>query len=194
MTPVEGESYRPPNIDGKVQFEQAVPMPKLPQLETCCCCCTTETGSKIIGWLMTIVYIFMTITTGFWLVSAAMHVGEEIPTSPDNSTPPYKIEKIDVWQAAIGFGLSLLSLVLGIYLLLGIAKRNMSYVKVWLTFMTIYLVIFAFFLVLTVVQSISSHSVGPLVMELINFCILSYCVLVVYSFYRDQRQSPSANY
>lgn len=147
-------------------------MPEIPQVQTCCFCFSTEVGSKIIGWWLLISGIIEAITSVVFLIGA---LGSKHRGSPGEY----------VFQLLI----SLFIVALGLYLLFGAYRKNMRYVKTWLTAATVYLIILVIGIIAIIFQG------GPsILVQLINLLLVTYFIIVVYSFYKENLNSPPTTY
>ncbi|XP_014271066.1 uncharacterized protein [Halyomorpha halys] len=148
-------------------------MPDIPQVQTCCFCCTTEVGCKIIGWWLLISGVLEAITSIIFLIGSLGH--NKNGGSPGNY----------IFQLLV----SLLVVLMGLYLLFGVYRKNMRYLKTWLTAATIYLVILVIGIIAIIFQG------GPsILVQLINLLLVAYFIIVVYSFYKENVNAPPTTY
>ncbi|KAK9503099.1 hypothetical protein O3M35_011740 [Rhynocoris fuscipes] len=175
-----------------------------PQLKTCCCCCTTETGTKIIGWLQTICCIIATLVAVFALVLSITHLNKPVKYemvkygngSFINETVSVSTTVEDVAYSATSLVIYLLMAILGIYLLVGVYKRNMSYVRLWVVCSTVLLCVSLAIILIRIIMYIAGKDVegGDIAQSVITTLFEAYFILVVHSFYREGKSNTGGNF
>uniref|UniRef100_E2J7G6 Hypothetical viral protein n=1 Tax=Triatoma matogrossensis TaxID=162370 RepID=E2J7G6_9HEMI len=172
-------------------------MPSIIQLKTCCFCCSTETGTKIIGWLQTIGSAIGMILVIIALVVSVQHLNKpeyEVVKGTDGSTINDKaITEAVIVASAIGFVIYLISGLLGLFLLIGVYKRNMRYVRIWVIISVVVLILSLAVIVIRGILKIAGKDSADIIWPIVSFLLSVYFTLVVYSFYRENKSGTSGH-
>uniref|UniRef100_A0A224XUL8 Putative conserved plasma membrane protein n=1 Tax=Panstrongylus lignarius TaxID=156445 RepID=A0A224XUL8_9HEMI len=174
-------------------------MPTVPQLKTCCFCCTTETGTKIIAWLQTIFsaigVLVLIFALAFGVEALKEHSGNEVAVknTDDSSVDTETLALTIIIASAITIVIYVISFLLGLFLLLGVYKRNMGYVRIWIITSVVLLILSLALIVIRLILKATGKDGGDIISPIISCIISTYFLLVVYSYYRDNKSGTSGN-
>uniref|UniRef100_A0A069DNP8 Putative conserved plasma membrane protein n=1 Tax=Panstrongylus megistus TaxID=65343 RepID=A0A069DNP8_9HEMI len=175
-------------------------MPSVPQLKSCCFCFTTETGTKIIGWLQTILsaigILLLIFALAFGVQAFKEHSENEVAvndTDDSSSINTKTITEAIIIATAISIVIYVISFLLGLFLLLGVYKRNMSYVRLWIIISVVLLILTLAVIVIRLILKITGKDTADIISPIVSLLISTYFTLVVYSYYRENKSGTSGN-
>uniref|UniRef100_A0A0A9WYA3 4-hydroxy-2-oxovalerate aldolase 1 n=1 Tax=Lygus hesperus TaxID=30085 RepID=A0A0A9WYA3_LYGHE len=148
-------------------------MPSIPQVASCCFCLTTETGTKIIAWICTIIGAIDTVRALILLLAALGKIGQQGAAG-------------NIFDAALLTAISAIFCILGLYLLFGVYKGNQAYVRFWVNAAGIYLIILIIIFILNIILFIFKSGSINIVDSLIFILLIGYFIIVVNSYLREQ--------
>ncbi|XP_046661254.1 uncharacterized protein LOC124354667 [Homalodisca vitripennis] len=152
---------------------------RVPRLKFFCCCCSLSLGTKIIGWLNVIVAVLIILVSLERIINGHLEILEAL--------------RIAVWDTIVqGF----ISLTLSILLLKGAYERKPKYVKVWVYFSVVMLLIICVPVILKryydvdILITLLSDDKYLYVLKF-QLTLNLYFTWIVYSFYRELIQDPN---
>ncbi|XP_073971808.1 uncharacterized protein [Rhodnius prolixus] len=167
-----------------------------------CCCCSLRTGTLIIGWLETIGGLLgmLVIAASIYLVSQVKVSQEEI--IPKNITEFKDFHAIEIGETSFVFTMMILIglllyyscfTLLAVFLILGVYKQKMRYIKLWIQIKLILLImaiagiVIQLFLLLCGVDS-------RLTDQIIIAVIDGLLIMVVQSYYEQVSENTVPTY
>lgn len=170
----------------------------IPQLKTCCFCFSTETGTKIIAWLQTIFSALGFVLLIFALVFSVQILDEQpenemMKGTDDSSINTKTITQSVIIATAIGIVVYIITFLLGLFLLFGVHKRNMGYVRIWIISSVVLLIFSLIIIVIRLILKIAGKDIADIISPIVSFVISAYFTLVVHSYYRETKSGTSGN-
>uniref|UniRef100_A0A224XZJ5 Putative lysosomal-associated transmembrane protein 4a n=1 Tax=Panstrongylus lignarius TaxID=156445 RepID=A0A224XZJ5_9HEMI len=169
-----------------------------------CCCCSLRAGTLIIGWLEAIGGLFgmIIVAISMYLVSQVKVEIEHEALIVKNTTELENLDEVVIGKTAFAFAMMILIglflyylcfMILAIFLIVGVHKENMRFIKLWVQIKSVLLILAIIGIVIQLfllLLGVDSRLTDQIVVAVVDGLL----IMVVQSYYEQVNESTVPTY